>query len=870
MNKRIIPPKSKKAFYIFPNFKITIIDFFYVIGVLAFIIPIYNSELNIKIKLFFCLVLLLVSIIGITKVEEMSTYKFFFRIIKYVFQKKIIPPINFKEKNKIKFYENYIKIQGLFSGIIEIEGINFAILNESKQNQIITILSQIYKISPTSKLIKFDKSINYDEYILQTDERINALKSKDKIKFKKHIEILENQKQELIYNNEEGMQKISKFYFIIFDSNQNNLQEKLIDIKNTILDAGLLSNILENNEIKEVYESYYEKKFDENDNFITSLIKEKTNTLIIDDKIYSILSIRKMPFYCYNGWFADLFSIPEIKICINTSKNNSLEKTLKNIDNIISESKIEYLNAGTRESLKSEIEYSLMAYEQLIIDLKINSDELLEFSVFIIVPIALQKEVINRLKKNNLIPTKLNFQQQIAYNNSQLYLSSNVIKHLLNPITTLTMASSFPFVSTVFMDKEGQYLAYYENPIFFDLFTSWKGFDPRRKNANLMCIGESGGGKSYFTKALNLANALDGKKIFLLDPEDEYSHMAKQLNGNIIDVGGYKNGIINPLHVFPALSDDSENNTAETYNHVSNHLQFLHEFFKITIMDLSKAAQTYLNYSLKLLYDNFNITDSTPNIDKIPPKKFPILNDLYILVENLAANAQKNNLNEYEQKALIELKLALWDFKDGSIYSKIWNGYTTLNLENNFNVFNFQSLFESNNQIIANGQMLLVVRFLMREVIKNKNENTLTGNNTNVVITIDEAHMFINPDYPVALNFMSTLVRRIRKYGGSMIITTQNIADFIGQTDRAKAQATAIINGCCYSTFFGLKPDGIDSIKNLYEKGGSGGLTELELNFIANSKQGEALFIVSSTTRFIGKIALYSNENNIIEKPKGL
>ena len=148
----------------------------------------------------------------------------------------------------------------------------------------------------------------------------------------------------------------------------------------------------------------------------------------------------------------------------------------------------------------------------------------------------------------------------------------------------------------------------------------------------------------------------------------------------------------------------------------------------------------------------------------------------------------------------------------------------------------------------------------MQEIIKNKS----TNDKTNIQIVVDEAHQFINPDFPVALTFMSQMTKRIRKYGGSFVVATQNIKDFIGQNENIKAKATAVLNGCQYSAIFGLNPDDINSIIDLY-KSYNGGLTKKEIESISLAKQGEVLLIIDPKTRINAKINLYYNEIKYIE-----
>ena len=97
-----------------------------------------------------------------------------------------------------------------------------------------------------------------------------------------------------------------------------------------------------------------------------------------------------------------------------------------------------------------------------------------------------------------------------------------------------------------------------------------------------------------------------------------------------------------------------------------------------------------------------------------------------------------------------------------------------------------------------------------------------------------------------------------------MIIATQNIKDFIGYSDSTKTQATAVINGCQYSMLFGLNPDDVNSVVDLY-KGYNGGLTDTEKEQLANANRGEALLIVDANTRLIFKVDLFNDQEGLFQ-----
>ena len=142
--------------------------------------------------------------------------------------------------------------------------------------------------------------------------------------------------------------------------------------------------------------------------------------------------------------------------------------------------------------------------------------------------------------------------------------------------------------------------------------------------------------------------------------------------------------------------------------------------------------------------------------------------------------------------------------------------------------------------------MLLVLKWLDNEIIKNRDFNIKHNTNRKIVVAIDEAHVFIDPKYPVALDFMYQLAKRIRKYNGMQIVITQNLKDFVGSEDIIR-KSTAIINACQYSFIFALAPNDMDDLCTLYDKAGQ--INEVEQEQIVNNERGNAFIITTPTSR---------------------
>ena len=462
------------------------------------------------------------------------------------------------------------------------------------------------------------------------------------------------------------------------------------------------------------------------------------------------------------------------------------------------------------------------------------------------------------------------------------FVSSNIsrlqnIKSCTRNMPTSLIASSFPFVAAYMQDPKGFYIGYTTSgyPVFADFFMR----DPKmgRINSNMMIIGKSGSGKSYATKTILANLAADRTKMFILDPEQEYETLTKNLGGKVIDVGTNKSGILNPFHIMASLEDidnmqqdlaeseiplyDADGNEIEqeingfTNKTFYTHLQFLEQFFKIILQGISPDAFELLNTLIAELYRTKGISEKT-DLTKLTAEDYPIFDDLYALIQK-KLKTEKDN---YLKTNYLILNTYIQKFATGGRNSDLWNGPTSIVTDEVLITFNFQTLFASKNNQLANAQMLLVFKYLNNEIINNKKFNEQYKKTygldikRQVVVAVDEAHMFIDPDFPVALNFMAEMAKRIRKYQGMQIVITQNIKDFLG-TQEIQRRSAAIINASQYSLIFQMAPNDMSDLLQLYSS--AGGINKNEQERIVTAPLGQCFLISGPLSRqFVRIVAL--------------
>ena len=590
-------------------------------------------------------------------------------------------------------------------------------------------------------------------------------------------------------------------------------------------------------------------------------VKMNIRTVEVNNIITHNMRVISFPMLASDSWLASVMSIPSTKVVVKCKPMDRI-KAVRGIDRSLTELRSQYRNTGI-DSKAIELQNHIQSLSELLAMLQNDNEMLLNVNVYVSMydihttrnsvkvlkqPPKSNRAVISNMKKQ----VRRMYQEQsmrmsnMDFEQLQMFIASQISGY--DPyekqgrgMPSNTISACYPWVFAHVSDKNGIKLGNSDSvPVFIDFFRR----DSERVNSNMVIVGKSGSGKSFATKSLLANLAADDSKIFILDPENEYTELAENMHGKFINVGNAQYGRLNPFHIITSLDDDeSGENTSGSY---ATHLQFLEEFFKQILPDCEKDALEYLNSLVDRMYTNMGITPES-DLSQLKAEDYPIFDDLY---DEILQEFQKTD-NEYIRKMLRTLMNYIAKFSTGGRNANIWNGPSTITTEENFTVFNFQSLLANRNSMIANAQMLLVLKYIDNEIIKNRDYNTKNRMSRKVIVVIDEAHVFIDEKYPIALDFMFQLAKRIRKYNGMQIVITQNIKDFVG-TEEIARKSTAIINACQYSFIFTLAPNDMDDLCKLYEK--AGGINEREQEQIVSAPRGQAFTVMGPSSRTTFKV----------------
>lgn len=442
-------------------------------------------------------------------------------------------------------------------------------------------------------------------------------------------------------------------------------------------------------------------------------------------------------------------------------------------------------------------------------DVHKNDEHLFEtsFSVLVLAPTKEKLDeytatVISEFKKHSVTVDLLTEQQEEGLN-STLPLCHNEFKEK-RTLKSSSAALFIPFSNLDICDPTG--IPYNINDITHNLII----YD-RLRNANFngFVLGSSGSGKSFAVKYELLYVKL--KKLgssIIIDPEGEYQYITKKMNGQVVKLAPGSPYHINPLDLPANYEMD-----AETGNPILEKSSFITQLFESMIgkaWGMDSVQKTIIDEVLRELYSPFT-DENGILVCKVPRDRTPTLTDMMNVLE-------KRQRQEPEAR---ELYYTLRRFAGSGSYN-IFAYHTNVDLDNDIVCFDISQVGE---------ELKLMAMNVIQDALWSKMvENKKLGKNT--FFYVDECHLFFQPGNESAANFLVSLWKRARKYGGVPTGITQNVKDLLDHPLGNK-----LLSECSYVQIFRQQDkEARDRIKETYN------LSDIQMKYITNSTIGKGLF----------------------------
>lgn len=364
-----------------------------------------------------------------------------------------------------------------------------------------------------------------------------------------------------------------------------------------------------------------------------------------------------------------------------------------------------------------------------------------------------------------LVRCKLNVDKLLLRQKQGFYCASPVGYNALGRefervLPAGSVANLYPFNYSGKTDPNGFYIG--KDKYGSNIVVDFDRRDSDKTSANILILGNSGQGKSYLMKLL-ICNLLEaGKSVVSLDAEHELEELCSKLGGCFIDLmAGEKR--INVLEVRCWNEDtEADESAPEAFRKstlLARHISFLKDFFR-AYKDFSDPQLDTIEIMLSALYKKWGISEET-DFRQLKPEDYPVLSDLYALINNELVNYRNGSL--YTRELLQEVLLGLHSLCVGAD-APFFNGHTNIS-DDRFLVFGVGGVLTAAKSL-RNALLFNVLAYM--------SDRLLTAGNT--VAALDELYLWLSN--PVAIEYIRNCLKRVRKRDSALMMASQNLEDF--------------------------------------------------------------------------------------------
>ncbi|MEK7137591.1 MAG: DUF87 domain-containing protein, partial [Patescibacteria group bacterium] len=323
------------------------------------------------------------------------------------------------------------------------------------------------------------------------------------------------------------------------------------------------------------------------------------------------------------------------------------------------------------------------------------------------------------------------------------------------------------------------------------------------QNANAVVFATSGAGKSYAVKLEIIRSLMVDTTVFIIDPENEYTELAKVVGGGLVPLSLRSNYRINPFdlpkpirkEVSADAADDEDEKPGEL---LRSAVINLHGLFKLMLGSVTPEGEAILDRAILDTYALRNITLETPDPGSLEP---PTLSDLVDVLRTTTGGEEMAKIME--------------KYTTGS-FAGLFNEKTNIDLGAQLMVFQTRDL----EQALRPMAIYVVLNYLWNEVRTSLKRR---------LIVVDEAWNIMQ--YEDSARFLYGLIKRARKYYLGITTITQDVEDFMNSP-----YGKPIVTNAAMQILLKQAPSAISSLSKAFD------LTEGERYLLLNSGIGQGVF----------------------------
>ncbi len=379
-------------------------------------------------------------------------------------------------------------------------------------------------------------------------------------------------------------------------------------------------------------------------------------------------------------------------------------------------------------------------------------------------------------------------------------------------LNTGPLSSTFPFISfDLTQDKGILYGINRHNAslVIFDRYSM--------ENYNSVCFARSGAGKSYTIKLEILRSLMFGVDVIVIDPEYEYRHLAEAVGGRTFNLSLSSDHHINPFDL-PQVGDDES--PEEIYR---SHVIELVGLFRVMLNGLTPEEDALIDRAIS---ETYALKDIDPDNGWVG-KEAPLLTDFELVIAGI--DGTENILQKIQK------------YTKGS-WAGFLNQTTNVDIDRPMVVFSIRDM-EDDLKPVA---MYLITHFIWNRVRRKLKKRLLV---------VDEAWWMMKSEDTAS--FLSSLVKRGRKYYLGISTITQDVGDFLRSPFGAP-----IVTNSSIQLLLKQSPLAIDLLQQTFN------LTNEEKFLLLESGVGEGIFFAGLKHVAIKVIASETEDKIITSNPE--
>lgn len=593
---------------------------------------------------------------------------------------------------------------------------------------------------------------------------------------------------------------------------------KLSDAKKKELEAEELEK---GKELIEAEKVFREGVVSVRDLIAPAALKVDKHQLRLNELYVRTLFIMTYPRYVTIGWFAPIINESLTLDIAMFFYPMDIKLVLKQLRNKVGTMTAQIVGDHEKGAPRDPIaETALRDIEALRDSLSQGTEKFFQFALYITIYSETEEELnLATDRIENLLGMQLIYSRRALWQteqgfNSTLPLGNDELAIATN-MNSSPIASSFPFVSSELTSDDGILYGinrHNNSLILFDRFSL--------QNANAVVFATSGAGKSYAIKLEVLRSLMLGADVIIIDPENEYQHLAEAVNGAYINVSLNSESKLNPFDLPRGIGGDSKPEDI-----LRSAVITLKGLIRLMIGDVTNAEDSLLDRALLETYAKKDITPAS-DLSNIEP---PLMKDLEEVLLSMEGGE--------------DMALRIKKYTEGT-FSGMFNSPTNVRVDNQLLVFSIRDL-EDELRPIA---MYVIVNYIW---------NIIRSELKRRILVVDEAWIMMR--HEDSAKFMFALVKRCRKYYLGVTTITQDVNDFL-----TSPFGNAIVTNSSMQLLLKQSPAAINLIQKVFM------LTEGEKYLLLESGVGEGIFFAGNKHAAIKIQASYAEHQIITSDPRQL